>query len=59
MTAAIVAGALAVAALNAVPGLLGGWLWHQGDPAERRWGQAFWVLLRIGQAGEADDRGTG
>jgi hypothetical protein len=49
MTAAIVAGALAVAALNAVPGLLGGWLWHEGDPAERRWGQAFWVLLRIGQ----------
>lgn len=43
------AASLAVAVLNAVPGLLGGWLWYRGgytDPARVR---AFWVLLRVGQ----------
>jgi hypothetical protein len=49
MTEAVVAGALAVAALNAVSGLLGGWLWHRGEPADRRLLNAFWVLLRVGQ----------
>jgi hypothetical protein len=49
MTAAIVAGALVVAALNAAAGLLGGWLWHGGDPADRRASDAFWVLLRVAQ----------
>src|SRR3984893_7898788 len=49
MTAAIVAGALVVPALNAAAGLLGGWLWHDGDPAERRASNVFWVLLRVGQ----------
>jgi hypothetical protein len=49
MTAAIVAGALVVAALNAAAGLLGGWLWHDGDPAERKASNVFWVLLRVGQ----------
>ncbi|HEY2140783.1 MAG TPA: hypothetical protein VGG98_01835 [Solirubrobacteraceae bacterium] len=43
---AVVAGAVAVAALNAIPGLLGGWLWYRGR-SERL--DAFWVLLRVGQ----------
>jgi hypothetical protein len=49
MTAAIVAGALVVAGLNAAAGLLGGWLWHDGDPAARSSSNAFWILLRLGQ----------
>jgi hypothetical protein len=48
MTQAIVAGAIAVAALNLLAGLLGAWLWYDGAPGERgaRW---FWLLLRAGQ----------
>jgi hypothetical protein len=49
MTQAVVAGALAVAALNAVPGLLGSWLWYHDDPSEQALLRAFWVLLRAGQ----------
>ena len=47
MTQAVVAGALAVALLNALPALLGGWLWYRRPthPASR----AFWILLRVGQ----------
>jgi hypothetical protein len=41
---AVVAGALAVAALNALPGLLGAWRWYGGEAS-----RAFWVLLRVGQ----------
>jgi hypothetical protein len=48
MTQAVVAGAIAVAAINLVPGLLGGWLWYDGAPGERG-ARAFWVLLRAGQ----------
>jgi hypothetical protein len=48
MTQAIVAGAIAVAVLNAIPGLLGAWLWYDGDPSERHAG-TFWLLLRVGQ----------
>ncbi len=47
MTSAVIAGALVVAALNALPGLLGGWLWYRGEPT--RWLETFWVLLRVGQ----------
>jgi len=49
MTAAVATGAVAVAVLNAIPALLGGWLWHRGGVADRRAFNAFWVLLRVGQ----------
>ncbi len=49
MTEAVVAGALAVATLNAVAALLGGWVWYRGDAADRRSTNAFWVMLRVGQ----------
>jgi hypothetical protein len=42
----VVAGAVAVAVLNALPALLGGWRWYRGEPS-----RAFWVLLRVAQAG--------
>jgi hypothetical protein len=48
MTQAVVAGAIAVAALNAVAGLFGAWLWYDGGPAEAAAG-AFWLILRIAQ----------
>jgi hypothetical protein len=44
MTNAVVAGAVAVAALNALPGLLGALRWYRGEASH-----AFWVLLRVGQ----------
>jgi hypothetical protein len=49
MRAAIVAGAIAVATLNAASALLGAWLWHWGGVVDRRLSAAFWVMLRIGQ----------
>jgi hypothetical protein len=48
MTAAVVAGALAVAGLNAIAGAIGAWLWYVGVPSERG-ARAFWVLLRLAQ----------
>ncbi len=48
MTQAVVAGALAVAVLNLLSGLLGAWLWYDGEPGESSAG-VFWTLLRVGQ----------
>ncbi len=48
MTQAVVAGSIAVAAVNALAGLLGAWLWYDGAMRERSTG-AFWLLLRAGQ----------
>ncbi len=53
MTQAVVAGALAVATLNGIAGLLGAWIWYRGDPRTDGSGRTparfFWVLLRVGQ----------
>jgi hypothetical protein len=54
VTEAVVAGAIAVAALNLIPAVLGGSVWYwsplEGDPsAASRPVGAFWVLLRVGQ----------
>ncbi|HTA15695.1 MAG TPA: hypothetical protein VK781_12640 [Solirubrobacteraceae bacterium] len=46
MSEAVVWGALALAALNAAPGLLGGWRWYRHESS-----RSFWVLLRVAQAG--------
>ncbi len=48
MTQAVVAGSIAVAALDLLAGLFGAWLWHDGDPSERA-AAGFWLLLRAGQ----------
>lgn len=44
LTDAVVAGTLAVAALNALPALLGALRWFRGEASH-----AFWILLRVGQ----------
>jgi hypothetical protein len=44
MTDAVVWGALALAALGAVPGLLGAWRWYRRENS-----RGFWVLLRVAQ----------
>jgi hypothetical protein len=58
VTEAVVAGAIAVAALNAISGVLGGALWYRGHelgPGGSEGGsaagsvRAFWVALRVGQ----------
>jgi hypothetical protein len=49
VTEAVVAGALAVATLNVVPGLLGAWIWYRGLEADHGPVHAFWVALRVGQ----------
>jgi hypothetical protein len=49
MTQAVVAGALAVGALNLCSGVFGGWLWYRREPTGQSPQRAFWVLLRIGQ----------
>ncbi len=46
MNSAVVAGALAIAVLNALPALFGGWCWYH-DQSSR----AFWLLLRVAQGG--------
>jgi hypothetical protein len=58
VTEAVVAGSVAVAALNLIPGLLGAFVWYRGDIAaavstdhDAAGGpvRAFWLLLRVGQ----------
>jgi hypothetical protein len=44
MTTAVVWGAFALAALNAVAGLLGAWRWYHHEGSS-----GFWVLLRVAQ----------
>jgi hypothetical protein len=46
VSGAVVAGAVALALLNAIPAVLGAWRWRQEQPS-----RAFWVLLRVAQAG--------
>lgn len=46
MTDAVVWGAVALAALNVVPGLLGGWRWYRCESS-----RGFWLLLRVAQVG--------
>ncbi len=41
--------AIALAALNALPAVLGGLLWYRGAGAEQGVVRNFWVLLRVGQ----------
>jgi hypothetical protein len=40
----VIVAAIAVAAFNVVPGLLGAWSWRRSRPS-----RAFWVALRVGQ----------
>ena len=49
MNQAVVAGALAVAAFNAISGLTGAWLWYRGGQIGERSARAFWLMLRVGQ----------
>jgi hypothetical protein len=46
MTDAVVWGAIALAALNAIPGMLGAWRWYRVESSPR-----FLILLRVAQAG--------
>jgi hypothetical protein len=41
---AVVAGALALAVLNAIPMALGGWRWWHREAS-----RGFWIALRVGQ----------
>jgi hypothetical protein len=41
--------AIALAALNALGALLGGWCWFRGHGSDQRATRAFWILLRAGQ----------
>lgn len=48
MTAIVVSAAVALAAINVAPALLGAWSWRVSEPSK-----AFWALLRTGQAAAA------
>jgi hypothetical protein len=45
---AVEAGAIAVAAINALAALLGLWIWNIGEPSLKG-ARLFWVALRAGQ----------
>lgn len=47
----MIAGALALAVLNALPALLGGWCWYRGEAGDTARVRAFWALLRAAQVG--------
>jgi hypothetical protein len=47
----VTAAAFALAALNALPALLGGWCWYRGAGLDGRPIRVFWVLLRVAQGG--------
>jgi hypothetical protein len=54
MTEAVVAGALVVAALNALAGLIGAIVWYRlytrsAEGSPERWVSVFWTMLRVGQ----------
>jgi hypothetical protein len=44
MTTAVVWGAIVLAVLNAMPGVLGAWRWYRHESS-----RGFWVLLRVAQ----------
>jgi hypothetical protein len=46
LNSVVVGGALALATLSAIPGLLGGWRWYRFQAS-----RGFWVLLRVAQVG--------
>lgn len=46
MTEAVMWGAVALAALNGIPGALGGWHWYRFQGS-----RGFWVMLRVAQIG--------
>src|SRR5205085_6454771 len=48
MRTTVVAAAIAVAALNTAPALLGAWLWYWGEATVLA-ARAFWIVLRVGQ----------
>lgn len=50
MNEAVVAGSIAVATLNLLPGLIGLLAYYLGDTAGTL-AKAFWLLLRVGQGG--------
>jgi hypothetical protein len=49
MTAAVVAGAIAVGALNLLAGAIGGWHWYRGELGEGTVQRVFWPSLRVAQ----------
>jgi hypothetical protein len=49
MKQAVVAGALAVAAVNVLAAALGMWIAYRGDPSHRTTTGAFWIVLRAAQ----------
>jgi hypothetical protein len=49
MTGGVVAGAIFLAALNALAAALGGWHWWRGEEGDQRLANAFWRTLRVAQ----------
>lgn len=45
MNAIVVAAAFVLAAINAIPALIGSWRWHRSQSS-----QEFWIALRVAQA---------